>query len=89
MKKLTFIALAILFFAACNSNQPVQYASSSPEIDAFKSSIKHYLAQNWDEYRQLYSDTAKFRNNVPKGNFLVNCSAMSSFTWSSPSGYFS
>ncbi len=64
MQKLTFLAVAIVFFAACNSNQPVRYASSSPEIDAFKSSIKHYLAQNWDEYRQHYADTAKFQNNV-------------------------
>ena len=66
MKKLMFPVLAILFFAACNFNQPVRYASSSPEIDAFKSSIKHYLAQNWDEYRQHYADTVKFRNNVPE-----------------------
>jgi uncharacterized protein len=66
MKKLTFIAVAIIFFAACNTNQPVRYASSSPEIDAFKSTITHYLTQNWDEYRKLYADTAKFRNNVPE-----------------------
>ncbi len=66
MKKLTFIALAIVFLAACTSNQPVQYASSSPEIDVFKSSIKHYLAQNWDEYRLHYADTAIFQNNVPE-----------------------
>jgi uncharacterized protein len=66
MKKLTFIAVAIIFFAACNTNQPVRYASSSPEIDAFKSTITHYLTQNWDEYRLLYADTAKFRNNVPE-----------------------
>jgi hypothetical protein len=66
MKKLLFPVLAIVFFAACNSGQPARYASSSPEIDAFKSSIKHYLAQNWEEYRQHYADTVKFRNNVPK-----------------------
>jgi hypothetical protein len=66
MKKLTFIALAMLFLAACNSNPPVRYASSSPEIDTFKSSIKHYLEQNWDGYRQHYADTVKFRNNVTK-----------------------
>jgi uncharacterized protein len=66
VKKLTIIAVAILFFAACNSNQPVRYVSSSPEIDAFKSTIKNYLAQNWDEYRQHYADTVKFQNNVPE-----------------------
>ncbi len=58
--------LAIVFFAACNSNQPVRYASSSPEIDTFKSAVKHYLAQNWDGYRLHYADTVKFLNNVPE-----------------------
>jgi ketosteroid isomerase-like protein len=66
MKKLIFPFVAILFIAACNSGQKVRYASSSPEIDAFKSSIKHYLEQDWDAYRLHYSDTAKFRNNVPR-----------------------
>ena len=79
MKKLTLIAVAFLFFAACNSNQPVRYASSSPEIDAFKSSVKHYLAQNWDEYRQHYADTAKFRNNVPKGKEISLDSVISNW----------
>jgi hypothetical protein len=66
MKKLTFFAVVIFLFAACTSNQPVRYASSSPEIDAFKSTIKHYLAQNWDEYKKHYADTVKFLNNVPE-----------------------
>lgn len=66
MKKLTFLALTIFLLSACNSNQPVRYASSSAEIDTFKSSIEHYLAQNWDEYRMLYADTATFQNNVPE-----------------------
>ena len=66
MKKLMIFAFAIGLFAACNSGQPARYASSSTEIDTFKSSIKHYLAQNWDEYRQHYADTSKFRNNVTK-----------------------
>jgi len=87
MQKLTFIAVAILFFAACNSNQPVQYASSSPEIDAFKSSIKHYLAQNWDEYRQHYADTAKFLNNVPKEKEISLDSVISN--WRQERGMFS
>ncbi len=64
MKKLTLLALMIFLLSACNSNQPVRYASSSPEVDAFKSSVENYLAQNWDEYRSYYADTAKFRNNV-------------------------
>ncbi len=80
MKKITFIALAILFFAACTSNQPVRYASSSQEIDAFKSSIKHYLSQNWDEYRQHYADTAKFRNNVTEKNEISLDSVISNWT---------
>jgi hypothetical protein len=66
MKKIMILLLAIGFFAACTTNEPVRYASSSTEIDAFKSSIKHYLEQNWDEYRQHYADTVKFRNNVPE-----------------------
>ncbi len=66
MKKLTFLAVVIFLLTACNFNQPVQYASSSTEIDAFKSSVKHYLSQNWNEYRLHYADTAKFQNNVPE-----------------------
>jgi hypothetical protein len=66
MKKIIYLFLAIGLITACNTNQPVRYTSSSPEIDAFKSSIKHYLEQNWDEYRQHYADTVKFRNNVTK-----------------------
>jgi len=66
MKKIIYLFLAIGLITACNTNQPVRYASSSAEIDAFKSSIKHYLEQNWDEYRQHYADTVKFRNNVTK-----------------------
>lgn len=62
------LTLAIGLFAACTSQEQVRYSSSSTEIDAFKSSVKHYLAQNWDEYRQHYADTAKFRNNVTKDN---------------------
>ena len=80
MKKFMVPVLAILFFAACNSNQAVRYASSSPEIDAFKSSIKHYLAQNWDEYRQHYADTAKFRNNVTQENEISLDSVISNWT---------
>jgi len=66
MKKVIYLFFAIGLLTACNTNQPVRYASSSPEIDAFKSSIKHYLEQNWDEYRQHYADTVKFQNNVTK-----------------------
>ncbi len=80
MKKLTVLALAIVLFAACSSNeQPVRYASSSPEIDALKSSIEQYLAQNWDEYRKHYADTAKFRNNVPKGKEITLDSVISNW----------
>jgi hypothetical protein len=67
MRKLTFFVAAFLLLAACDSNTQKRYASSSPEIDVFKSSVQHYLNQNWEEYRQLYADTAKFRNNVTKG----------------------
>ncbi len=74
-----FPVLAIMLFAACNSNQPVQYASSSPEIDAFKSSIEDYLGQNWDEYRQHYADTAKFRNNVPEAKEISLDSVISNW----------
>jgi alpha-galactosidase len=66
MKKLFFPAVAILLFVACNTGQTVRYTRSSPEIDAFKSAVEHYLDQNWDAYRLHYVDTAKFRNNVTK-----------------------
>jgi uncharacterized protein len=65
MKKLTFITLAILFFAACNFNQPVRYASSSPEIDIFNSLLQDYVDGNWDSYKSYYADTARIRENVP------------------------
>ncbi len=68
MKKLTLLVLVILFFAACNSNQPIRYASTSPELDAFKLSVKHYLAQDWEQYRQQFTDSATFRNNAPPAN---------------------
>lgn len=87
MKKIIYLLFAVVLFTACNTNQPVRYASSSPEIDAFKSSIKHYLEQNWDEYRQHYADTVKFRNNVPKGKEISLDSAIT--TWKQENELFS
>lgn len=66
MKNTVVIAVAIFLIAACNSGQTRRYASSSPEIDTFKSSIKNYLEQDWDAYKVHYVDTVKFRNNTIK-----------------------
>lgn len=66
MKKILYLLFASAIFAACNTNQPVRYFSSSPEIEATKSTLKHYTDGNWLAMKSFYADTAKVLNNVPK-----------------------
>lgn len=66
MKKIMILLLAIGFFAACTTNEPVRYASSSPEIDTVKKLLQSYLEQDWDSYKLYYVDTAKVHWNVPQ-----------------------
>ena len=41
-----------------------QYFTDSPDIDLGKKIIDAYLAQDWDAYSELYSDTARIIRNV-------------------------
>lgn len=61
MKKVILLVLTIVLFTACNQKQ--RYTQNSLEIDAFKSVIKNYNAQNWEGMTIHYADTAKTFNN--------------------------
>lgn len=63
MKKLIFLSLALLSFAACRQTEK-QYFESSPEIDIVKRAVKAYLNKDWDTFRSMYADTAKIASNV-------------------------
>lgn len=62
MKKLLLLLSAAVFLIACESEQN-QYTESSPEIDSAKELLKAYEAGNFEEYRNLYADTAKIYHN--------------------------
>lgn len=64
MKKITYLFLVVVFISACSTNEPVRYASSSPEIEISKSILNHYLEANWDAMKSYYADTAIVANNV-------------------------
>lgn len=68
MKKLFILVSLIFILGACTTNQPVRYASSSPEIDIYKAMFKSYLAADWDSFRKCYADSSKFLYNATKGN---------------------
>lgn len=67
MKRIFSLLFAVALFTACNTKQPVRYFSASPEIEITKSTLKHYLDQNWEALKSVYADTAKVMNNVPVG----------------------
>jgi hypothetical protein len=68
MRKMIYLFFAFILFVSCMQNEPVRYASSSPEIDVAKTVLKLYVEQDWQEFMKHYADTAKILNNVTKGN---------------------
>jgi steroid delta-isomerase-like uncharacterized protein len=60
MKKLLFLALTILFFAACEK-QEKRYTQSSSEIDTVKKLIANYNSKAYD--MTIYADTSKTNYN--------------------------
>ncbi|GAA4944453.1 hypothetical protein GCM10023314_16840 [Algibacter agarivorans] len=66
MKKLFLLGLATILFVACQ-NQPQRYFEESPEIETLKAGIKAYEAQDWDNWKANFADTAKVFHNTNKG----------------------
>jgi ketosteroid isomerase-like protein len=79
MKKVIYLLSAVVLFTACSTKEPVRYFSASSEIEITKSTLKHYVAGNWEALKSVYADTAKVMNNVPDRKGISVDSAISDF----------
>lgn len=66
MKNLFLLLFAVCFITACQKEKQ-RYFFDSAEIETLKSGIKAYEAQDWDQWKSNFADTAKVYVNSKKG----------------------
>lgn len=62
MKKLVFIASALILFNACQEKEQ-RYFSDSAEIESSKKLVGYFASQNFEGMKEIYSDSVKIYDN--------------------------
>jgi len=61
----TILYLGVLsFLISCQQAPPERYITSSPEIDSAKDLVNNYESGDWDNWTQLYADSARIFHNT-------------------------
>ena len=63
MRKLFYLGLAVILFAACQ-DKPERFTTTSSNIDEVKALINDYETGNWDSWATHYADTAMIYHNT-------------------------
>ena len=86
MKFILYLGVLSLFFS-CNSGPCQRYVTDSPEIQAAKDLVNNYEKGDWDNWVQVYADTARiFHNSMTpitkdelKSGFVAGLASYSSY----------